>query len=130
MNKTTLKREKSVNKEKLLARVENKNSTFYSVQCVEYLDGRVLENKSYSSDSFSDALLAYYNCFNWLTLGDRLSKARSISQRIRSKINQYENMHDDFSPHYMVKARKKIQRWIFKHEPSHTVKRDFWDCYL
>lgn len=130
MPQITLKREKSVNKEKLLARVENKHLTFYSVQCVEYIGDRVLENKSYLSDSFSDALLAYENCFNWLTLGSRLSKAKSISQRIRSKINRYEDMHNDFAPHFMIKARKKVQRWIFNHEPKSEVKRDFWDCYL
>ena len=130
MPQITLKREKSVNKEKLLARVTNKNRTFYSVQCVEYLDGRVLENKSYSTDSFSDALLAYENCFNWLTLGNRLSKAKAISQRIRSKINRYEDMHDNFAPHYMIKARNKVQKWIFKNEPNRIVKRDLLDCYL
>lgn len=130
MKQIALKREICANKEKLLARVENKKRTFYSVQCVEYLDGRVLENKSYATDSFSDALLAYKACFNWLKLGDRLNKAKAISQRIRSKINRYEDMHDSFAPHYMTKARKKIQKWIFKHEPNHTVKRDFWDCYL
>lgn len=130
MPQITLKREKSVNKEKLLARVENKNRTFYSVQCVEYFEDRVLETKSYNTYSFSDALLAYEHCFNWLTLGSRLSKAKVISQRIRSKINLYEDMHDDFAPHYMIKARKKVQRFIFNHEPKSAVKRDFWDCYL
>ena len=130
MPQFTLKREKSVNKEKLLACVENKNRTFYSVQCVEYLEDRVLETKSYATDSFSDALLAYENCFNWLKLGDRLSKARAIHQRIRSKINKYENEHDEFAPHYMIKAQGKIRKWIFMRAPKEVVKRDFWDCYL
>lgn len=130
MSQITLKREKSVNKEKLLVRVTNKNCTFYSVQCVEYLDGRVLETKSYLSNSFSDALLAYYNCFNWLKLGNKIRKAKAISQRIRSKINNYEDMHGDFAPHYMIKARNKVHKWIFKNEPNRIVKRDLWDCYL
>ena len=130
MPQITLKREKSVNKEKLLARVTNKNRTFYSVQCVEYIDSRVLETKSYQTDSFYDALLAYENCFNWLKLGGRLRKAKAISQRIRSKINRYEDNHDGFVPHYMIKARNKVQKWIFNNEPNHIVKRDFWDCYI
>lgn len=126
----TLKREISATKEKLLARVTNGDRIFYSVQCCERVNGQVLESKSYSTAIFSDALLAFENCFNWLKLADKLSKARVISQRIRSKINAYESVNDDFAPHYMVKARSKIQKWIFKHEPKQANKRDFWDCYL
>lgn len=126
----TLKKEISANKQKLLARVTNGDRVFYSIQCCEYLGGQVLEKKSYSTDTFLDALLAFENCFNWLKLGDRLSKANVIYRRIRSKINKYENMNDDFAPCYMIKARKKIQKFIFEHEPKTGQKRDFWDCYL
>lgn len=126
----TLKKEISANKEKLLARVANDDRVFYSVQCCERVNGQVLESKSYSTAIFSDALLAFENCFNWLKLADKLSKARAISQRIRSKINAYENANDDFAPHYMIKARKKIQKFIFEHEPKQGSKRDLLDCYL
>ena len=126
----TLKKEISANKEKLLARVVNDDRVFYSVQCCEYLNGKVLESKSYSTAIFSDALLAFEQCFNWLKLADKLSKARAISQRIRSKINAYEIVNDDFAPHYMIKARSKIQKLIFKHEPKQANKRDFLDCCL
>ena len=34
-------------------------------------------------------------------------------------------MHNDFAPHFMIKARKKVQRWIFNYEPKSEVKRDF-----
>ena len=126
----TLKREISATKEKILARVTNGDRIFYSVQCCERVNGQILESKSYSTAIFSDALLAFENCFTWLKLADKLSKARAIGQRIRSKINKYENENDDFAPHYMIKARKKIQKFIFEHEPKQANKRDFWDCYL
>lgn len=126
----TLKREISATKEKLLARVTNGDRVFYSVQCCEYLNSKVLESKNYSASTFSDALLAFEQCFNWLKLADKLSKARAINQRIRSKINKYENDNDDFAPHYMVKARSKIQKFIFEHEPKQADKHDFLDCYL
>lgn len=126
----TLKREISATKEKILVRVINGDKVFYSVQCCERVNGQVLESKSYSTAIFSDALIAFENCFTWLTLGNRLNKARVISQRIRSKINKYLADNDDFAPHYMIKARSKIQKWIFKHEPKQANKRDFLDCYL
>lgn len=126
----TLKREISATKEKLLVRVTNGDRVFYSVQCCERVKGQVLESKSYSTAIFSDALLAFENCFYWLKLADKLSKAREISQRIRSKINAYESVNDNFAPYYMIKARKRIQKWIFEHEPKQANKRDFWDCYL
>lgn len=69
----TLKREISATKEKNLARVINGDRVFYSVQCCERVNGQVLESKSYSTAIFSDALLAFENCFNWLKLADKLS---------------------------------------------------------
>ena len=126
----TLKREISATKEKILARVTNGERVFYSVQCCERVNGKLLESKSYSTAIFSDALVAFENCFNWLKLGNRLNKANAIYHRIRSKINKYLADNDDFAPYYMIKARNKVERWIFKHEPKQANKRDFWDCYL
>lgn len=128
-----IKREKEDHKEKVLTKGTIKGKVFYYVQAVEYdgLTGLMVENRTEDCADYEDALQKFETIFSRMKKADRLYKAREIKQRIRSKIYQFEKNSDDFAPRFMIKAQRKIVRWIARNEPQRAfAKRDFWDCYL
>lgn len=130
MTYVILKRGRSALKEKVLVRYETVKGVHYTVQCVEYhQNGRVMENVMRSYDLFGEAQDAFQECYTWLKLADRITKAEGIYKRLRSKINAYEDKHEDYAPKAWIRARNKIQRWLWSKEPK-VAQRDFWDCYL
>lgn len=128
-----IKREKEEHKEKVLTKGTIKGKVFYYVQAVEYdgLTGLQVETRTEDCSDYEDALVKFETVFNRMKKANRLYKARAIKQRIRSLINKYESDHDDFAPKFMIKALRKMERWIARNEPQRQfAKRDFWDCYL
>ena len=128
-----IKREKEDHKEKVLTKGTIKGKVFYYVQAVEYdgLTGLMVENRTEDCADYEDALQKFETIFARMKKADRLYKARAIKQRIRSLVNKYESDHDDFAPKFMIKALRKMERWIARNEPQRAYsKRDFWDCYL
>ena len=129
----TVKQVKEDHKEKVLMKGTIKGKDFYYVQAVEYdeLTGLMVENRTEDCADYDDALQKLAIVFSCMKKADRLYKARAIKQRIRSKIYEYEKNNEDFAPVFMIKARRKIERWIAVNEPQErTVKRDFLDCML
>ncbi|MBF1489860.1 MAG: hypothetical protein HXN77_05085 [Prevotella pallens] len=128
-----IKQVKEGHKEKVLLKGTIKGKVFYYVQAVEYdgLTGLMVENTTEDCADYEDALQKFETVFSRMNKADRLYKARAIKQRIRSKIYQFEKNSEDFAPSFMIKARRKIGRWIAINEPQRAfAKRDFWDCML
>lgn len=128
-----IKHVKEDNKEKVLTKGTIKGKVFYYVQAVEYdgLTGLLVEHRTEDCADYEDALNKFETVFNRMTKADRLYKARAIKQRLRSLVNKYEDEHDDFAPKCMIKALRKMERWIERNEPQRQfAKRDFLDCYL
>lgn len=60
----------------------------------------------------------------------RIEKAEGILRRIKRKICDFENTHDDFAPSCWIKAERKIRRWLDRHIPKKAVdRRDVLDVY-
>lgn len=128
-----IKREKEDNKEKVLTEGTLNGKILYYVQAVEYdsLTGVMIENRTEDCENYEDALQKFETIFLRMKKADRLYKARVIKQRIRSKIYQFEKNSENFAPSFMIKAQRKIGRWIARNEPQRAfAKRDFWDCML
>ena len=130
---TQLKKAEDGSRLKILVHCERPQKYPYSVQVVELYkyNGLAVENKIYSFESLAEAKAFYAKAFEVLTLAQRIEKAEAILRRIKGKIYDFENTHDDFAPSCWIKAERKVRRWLDRHIPRKVVeRRDWMDCYL
>lgn len=129
---TQLKRLEDGRRIKILVHCERPQKYPYSVQVVELYKYNELavENKTYSFESLAEAKEFYAKAFEVLTLAQRIEKAEGILRRIKRKIYDFENTHDDFAPENWIKAERKVRRWLDRHIPRKAVeRRDVLDVY-
>lgn len=129
---TTIARHEDGQKVKILQRVNLKQDKRFTVQVVElYANGYPLENHLHSFITLEEARAFYEVAFDELKVGARIAKAEGILRRIKRKIYEYENTHEDFAPIGWIKAGRKVRRWLDRHIPHEAVDhRDWMDCYL
>ena len=129
---TTLKRIDDGRRTKILTRCNREQVYRYTVQVVEFYkyNGLPVDNFIKSFRTSEEAEVYFEVCFEDLTTGVRIEKAEGILRRIKRKIYDFENTHDDFAPSCWIKAERKIRRWLDRHIPKKAVdRRDVLDVY-
>ena len=129
---TTLMRVDDGRRIKILTRCNREQVYRYTVQVVELYkyNGLEVENKIYSFESLAEAKAFYAKAFEVLTLAQRIEKAEGILRRIKRKIYDFENTHDDFAPENWIRARRKVSAWLRRNIPQKAVeRRDVLDVY-
>lgn len=129
---TTLKRIDDGRRTKILTRCNREQVYRYTVQVVEFYkyNGLPVDNFIKSFRTSEEAEAYFEVCFEDLTTGVRIEKAEGILRRIKRKIYDFENTHDDFAPSCWIKAERKIRRWLDRHIPKKAVdRRDVLDVY-
>ena len=129
---TQLKKVEDGRRIKILVHCVRPQKYPYSVQVVELYkyNGLAVENKIYFFESLAEAEAFYAKAFEVLTLAQRIEKAEGILRRIKRKIYDFENTHDDFAPRCWIKAERKVRSWLDRHIPRKAVeRRDVLDVY-
>lgn len=129
---TTLMRIDDGRRIKILVHCVRPQKYPYSVQVVELYkyNGLAVENKIYFFESLAEAEAFYAKAFEVLTLAQRIEKAEGILRRIKRKIYDFENTHDDFAPENWIRARRKVSAWLGRNIPQKAVeRRDVLDVY-
>ena len=129
---TTLMRVDDGRRIKILTRCNREQVYRYTVQVVELYkyNGLPVDNFVKSFRTLEEVQSYFKVCFADLTTGARIEKAEGILRRIKRKIYDFENTHDDFAPRCWIKAERKVRSWLDRHIPRKAVKRrDVLDVY-
>lgn len=117
---------------KILTRCNREQVYRYTVQVVELYkyNGLPVDNFIKSFRTLEEAEAYFEVCFADLTTGARIEKAEGILRRIKRKIYDFENTHDDFAPENWIRARRKVSAWLGRNIPQKAVeRRDVLDVY-
>lgn len=110
-------KEVSANKIKLLQQL---NNGLYRVESVERNShGQIVERIAKDFELYSEALEAFKNAFDWLSLNDRLQRAKSIKFKIERIIsNLWENPQNDRKIERLHKHKRKLWKFIVNNDPN------------
>lgn len=110
-------KEVSANKIKLLQQL---NNGLYRVESVERNShGQIVERIAKDFELYSEALEAFKNAFDWLSLNDRLQRAKSIKFKIKRKISDLlEDPQNDSKIERLHKHKCKLWKFIVTNDPN------------